>query len=246
MRKLHVILKKEDMDESKQLENKIVVVFDILLATTTITTALKHGASEVIPVLNQKEALEVVKDKLTGSYELVGEAQGATIDGFLSPDPLGLKEKVSNKTVVLSTTNGTVALKKSLAAKTIYAASLLNSSAVAKKLLNNYQDETILLVCSGSSGEFCVEDFYGAGYFIHCLMEHSIGGQWDLTDSAQAALHFVKGIGNHAHEIFRDSRVGGMLSKQGMDEAIELAAQKDIYQIVPYIADRASLCIDEK
>ncbi|SFD43599.1 2-phosphosulfolactate phosphatase [Lentibacillus persicus] len=245
MRKIHVILKKEDVDE-RYLDNKIAVVFDILLATTTITTALEHGAREVIPVLDQSEAKEVIKAIPEGNGQLVGEDQGLTIEGFISPDPLALTGKISDKTMVLCTTNGTVALKKVLSAKSIYAASLLNSVAVARRLLDNCQDETILLVCAGSSGEFCVEDFYGAGYFIECLIAQCKEEEWDLTDAALSAFHFARGIGGQAAEIFHASRVGKMLTSLGMRESIDFAAKKDVCRIVPYIADRATLRIDEK
>lgn len=52
--KVHVLLKKEEILEEK-LEDKIVVVLDVLLATTTITTVLSHGAEKVIPVLIKKK-----------------------------------------------------------------------------------------------------------------------------------------------------------------------------------------------
>ena len=51
MTKIHVLTQKEAIDPLK-IKNCVVVVFDVLLATTTITTLLQHGAKKIIPVLN--------------------------------------------------------------------------------------------------------------------------------------------------------------------------------------------------
>ena len=44
MAKLHVLLEKEALDRER-LAGKVVVVLDVLFATSTIVTALAHGAS---------------------------------------------------------------------------------------------------------------------------------------------------------------------------------------------------------
>jgi 2-phosphosulfolactate phosphatase len=51
MAKIHVLLKKEELD-NQRLPGKVVVVLDVLFATSSIVAALAHGASEVIPALN--------------------------------------------------------------------------------------------------------------------------------------------------------------------------------------------------
>lgn len=237
LRKIHVLLKKEEIVQEK-LEDKIVVVLDILLATTTITTALSHGAKEVIPVLNKEEAMAEANDRTEGSFLLVGEEQGRKINGFLSPNPKRLIDKVANKTVILATTNGTVALRKSHAAKRVLVASLLNCSAVVDELLARHKDDTIVVVCSGSSNEFCLEDFYGAGYFIHSLLSKSSSNNWTMTDSALSAYHFYEGIGKNVSDLFYETRVGKMLIEQRMKETVSFACQHDAYEIVPTMVDK--------
>jgi 2-phosphosulfolactate phosphatase len=118
--KVHVVLKKEELIEEK-LEGKIAVVFDILLATSTITTVLHEGAKAVIPVMDGKEALHTASAFSKEEIVLVGEYQGKTIEGFLDPNPSSLKESIPDKTVILSTTNGTVAIRKASEAKKVYA-----------------------------------------------------------------------------------------------------------------------------
>ncbi|WHX38540.1 alpha/beta hydrolase fold domain-containing protein [Mesobacillus sp. AQ2] len=237
MMKIHLLLKKEDIDKQKMADNKIAVVFDVLLATSTITSALEFGAKEVIPVLDGKEAEKEAEDREKERFLLVGEYQGKTIDGFLSPNPLELREKIEGKSVILSTTNGTVALKNSSEAKAVYAVSLMNCKAVANHILKDYQGETIVVVCSGSSNEFNVEDFHGAGCFIDCLIKE-YDKEFFLTDSAYAARCFYHAHNQNSDDILKDSRVGRMLSKHGFDQEIEFVSQQNVFATVPILIDR--------
>ncbi len=232
MMKIHLLLKKEDIDSNKMHNNKIAVVFDVLLATSTVVSALAFGAKEVIPVLDGTAAEEESKGMEEGSFVLVGEYQGKTIDGFLSPNPLALKEKIQGKTIILSTTNGTVALKNSSEANAVYAASLLNSRAVANHILKEYKDETIILVCSGSSNEFNLEDFFGAGCFIDSLLKQ-YNGEIDLTDSAIASHRFYQTNKQNGADVLKASRVGQMLSRNGFEKEIDFISQEGAFTVIP-------------
>ncbi|WLR57130.1 2-phosphosulfolactate phosphatase [Mesobacillus subterraneus] len=237
MMKVHLLLKKEDIDKRKMADNKIAVVFDVLLATSTIASALEFGAKEVIPVLDGKAAEQEAALREKDSFILVGEYQGKTIDGFLSPNPLELKEKIKGKSVILSTTNGTVALKNSAEANAVYAASLMNCEAVANHILKDYQEETIVVVCSGSSNEFNVEDFQGAGCFIDCLIKQ-YGDELLLTDSAYAAHSFYHAHNQNSDDILKASRVSRMLNKHGFEKEIEFVSQQNIFYKVPMLLDK--------
>ncbi|WP_066174086.1 2-phosphosulfolactate phosphatase [Bacillus marinisedimentorum] len=236
MLKLHLLLKKEEIEEEKMKENKVAVVFDVLLATSTIASALEYGAAEVIPVLDGKEAKAEAAGRTAGDFLLVGEYEGVTIEGFLSPNPLSLKDEVPGKSVILSTTNGTIAVKKSAQAGRVYAASLLNSSAVADHLAETSKDETIILVCAGSSGEFNVEDFYGAGYFIDCLLQKD-NVELDLTDPALAAHLFYMGNRGNGAQVLKASRVGRMLADYGFETEIDYVAGHSSHNVVPVLED---------
>lgn len=234
MIKIHLLLKKEDIDREKMSDNKIAVVFDVLLATSTIVTALEFGAKEVIPVLDRTAAKEEARGMEEGSFVLVGEYQGKTIDGFLSPNPFALKEKIVGKTIILSTTNGTVALKNSSEASSVYAASLLNSRAVVNHILKEYKEGTIILVCSGSSNEFNLEDFFGAGCFINSLLKQ-YHGEIDLTDSALAACRFYQSNERIGADLLKASRVGQMLLRSGFEREIEFVSQESVFTVIPML-----------
>src|SRR5690606_28803462 len=65
--KIHVLTKREELD-TVRLPGKVVVVLDILFATTTMVTALAHGATEVIPVLDEAGARAVSQQLPEGSF----------------------------------------------------------------------------------------------------------------------------------------------------------------------------------
>jgi len=239
MGKLHLLMKKEEIDDQKLNDEKIVVVFDVLLATSTITAALAFGAKEVVPVMNGQEAVLFTNKNLDKEYLLIGEYEGNTIEGFLAPNPLTLKKVVPDQSIVLSTTNGTVALKNSQNAKRVYAASILNANAVANHLRQSYKDESVILVCSGSSGKFNMEDFYGAGYFIDCLVNESC--TFDLSDTAKSAHYFYLGLKEKCNEILAESNVGKMLVRYGFEEELKFVSRKSIFNVVPIFTDGKSV-----
>jgi len=237
MAKIHVLLKKEELD-SERLEAKVVVVLDILFATSSIVTALAHGAAEVIPTLDGASALAEAQRHAAGAYVLSGELNADTLAGFVHPTPLALlREDVARRTLIYSTTNGTVALNKSRSALHVYAAALLNGEAVVRHISLRHQDSTVLIVCSGSADNFNLEDFYGAGYLVSLFRKTSLeqGVEHEFSDAALAAeiLH-----GNtDAERCLMQARVGRMMLARRLAEEIHFAAQKSVYDIVPYFAD---------
>jgi len=233
--KLHVIFKKEEIKMDHINHEKVVVVFDVLLATTTIATLLHHGATEIIPVMDATDGLMIRDDFDEATTILAGEDFGQHIDGFSDPLPTKLKNVVAGKTVILSTTNGTVALRKVAAAKKVYAGSLINGPAVAEKMVSDHIEDTIIVVCSGTRNRFSLEDFYGAGYFIHELME--ISESWALTDSAKAALYFYHGNEDNSTDILKGADTGQMLIEMGCEEDVVFSSQKGMIAVVPELTN---------
>jgi len=230
--KIHVITNKEVL-RPEELEGKVVVVFDILLATTTIVAALHSGAAAVIPVKDEDEA-RVWAEREPNAI-LSGEWKGKTIEGFLDPSPYILKNKIKGKKLILSSTNGTRAIRLASPAKVLYIGSLLNSSALTDHLARAHSNETVLLVCSGSSGHLSLEDFFGAGIFAHKLKQKLDPKRLDLTDAALAALHLAQSETNKAAALLKSSRVGQMMMVAGMERELMLAAQIGGYQELPIL-----------
>jgi 2-phosphosulfolactate phosphatase len=224
--KVHVLTKKEELD-TVRLPGKVVVVLDILFATTTMITALAHGAKEVVPVLDESAAHAESKQLPERSFVLAGELYAETLPGFAHPAPLSLlAHGVEGKSVIYSTTNGTVAMGLAASAARIYCGALLNARALVEHLVKHHPGETVLIVCSGSGNNFNFEDFYGAGYFVECLQPHVT----DLSDAAKAALALYRHA--KAPEALLDCRVGRMMAARGLAREVEFACRRDAFPVV--------------
>jgi 2-phosphosulfolactate phosphatase len=154
------------------------VVFDVLRATSSMLTGLAHGVSAVLPVRTIEEA-EAFRGK--PNYLLAGERGGEPIPGFdLGNSPFEY-QGIPGRTVVTTTTNGTIALRACEGADHIFAAAVLNLEAMAAEL-RRLRPERVLLVCAGTFETFALEDAWAAGKLVELL------GPGEHTDSAQAAL----------------------------------------------------------
>lgn len=229
--KVHVLTKKEELD-SVRVPGKVVIVLDILFATTTMVTALARGAKEVIPVLDETAARAQATTFEKNSFVLAGELYAETLPGFAHPAPLSLLEHgVAGKSVIYSTTNGTVAMAQSARASRVYCGALLNARALAEHVLGRHPRETVLIVCSGSGNNFNFEDFYGAGYFVECFLPH-VG---DLSDAAKAALTVYRNA--KVPEALLDCRVGRMMAERGLAREVQFACQRDAFPVIPALQD---------
>ena len=231
--KLHVLVKKEELD-GQRLAGKVVVVLDVLFATTSIAAALAHGATEVIPTLDGEAARAVAAARPAGSFVLAGEYGAETLPGFANPTPLALLDlPLAGKALVYSTTNGTVAVHRAAGAARVYAAALSNGAAVAERVASRAEGDTVLVVCSGSVDAFNLEDFYGAGHLVSLLSRIRPG--WELSDAARAARMLHDGA--DAMACLSESRVGRMMLERGLRHEVEYAARKDHLAVVPELLE---------
>lgn len=230
--KIHVLTKKEELD-SVRIPGKVVVVLDVLFATTTMVTALAHGARDVVPVLDEAAARAQAKSFDAGEFVMAGELNANTLPGFAHPAPLTLLEHgVKGKTLVYSTTNGTVALSQAVGASQIYCGALLNARAVCEHIVASHPRDTVLIVCAGSANNFNLEDFYGAGVFVERLAA-LLGANADLSDAAKAALGFSRQA--RLPEALFECRVGRMMLERGLRHEVEYACQVDRLPVVPVL-----------
>jgi 2-phosphosulfolactate phosphatase len=237
--RIHVLTRKEELD-SVRVAGKVVVVLDILFATTTMVAALGHGATEVIPVCGEAQARTAGAGRADGSFVLSGELYAETLPGFAHPAPLALIEHgVKDKTVIYSTTNGTVAMTLAAGARRVYCGALLNARAVASHVLAQHARDALLVLCAGSGGNFNLEDFYGAG----CLVDRVaglLGADADLSDAARTALAFYRGAS--APQVLLECRVGRMMVARGLAHEVEFACRFDAYPIVPLLEQGRLRC----
>jgi 2-phosphosulfolactate phosphatase len=232
--KVHVLFRRQDLDMVR-LDGKVVVVLDVLFATSTMISALAQGARAVIPTLNELQAREEAQRLPAGSYVLSGELYAETLPGFASPAPLALAAHgVADKTLIYSTTNGTVALRDSSAADHVYAGALLNAQAVVDHVRSAHPDDTILIVCSGSMGNPNLEDMYGAGYFVE-LIARGFGEERDFSDASIAARALFRS--EPAESALLRSRVGQMMQERGLTDEVKYAARLSELDVVPKLLE---------
>jgi len=213
----------------------VVVVIDILFATTTMIAALAHGATEVIPVLDESAARAEDARRGAGSCVLAGELYAETLPGFVHPAPLALiAHGIKNRTVVYSTTNGTVAMSLAAGASRVYCGALLNAARLVEHIAREHARETVLLVCSGSGNNFNFEDFYGAGCFVERFAER-LGPAADVSDAARAA----RTVYQHSPlpQALLECRLGRMMSARGLRHEVEFACRTDAFPVVPALED---------
>jgi 2-phosphosulfolactate phosphatase len=148
------------------IEKSIVVVIDILRATSSITYGIENGAEAIIPVAHVEDCLAYA-DK---GFLLAAERNGEVVKGYdFGNSPFSYTaEKVGGKTVVLTTTNGTKALHLAQErAHKVVIGSFLNLTSLCDWLKT--QDKNVLLLCSGWKDNFNLEDTLFAGAVVNVL-----------------------------------------------------------------------------
>lgn len=152
------------------LSNSIVVIIDVLRATSTIATALYNGAKSVIPVDTVSRCIEIGK-QIHGIT--AGERDGKIAEGLVygnSPFEYP-REFIEGKTLVLTTTNGTRLLQMALdkGAKEIITGSFPNLSAVCDHLIA--MNQNVMLGCAAWKDRVNMEDMLFAGAVISTIRD---------------------------------------------------------------------------
>lgn len=146
-----------------QISNHTVIVVDALRATSCIVWAVKNGAAKVIPTQDPGDAVAVAGRLGIQDCVLAGERGGLPIPGFNignSPHEFG-PETVRNKTVIISTTNGTAALYGARNAKKALVGAMINRTAAGVRAAEEGND--IIVLCAGTAGQVSAEDIVAAG-----------------------------------------------------------------------------------
>ncbi|WP_461207459.1 2-phosphosulfolactate phosphatase [Clostridium sp. DL1XJH146] len=220
--------------EKSKLSDKSVVIIDVLRATSTIITALVNKAKCVIPVSTVEEGWEIHHKLEENSVILGGERKAVQIQGFtLGNSPLNYKEeKVKGKTVVITTTNGTIAIKESVGADNIYIGALLNAFSVAEKIFKDEKD--IVIICSGTNGDFSLDDAYCAGMIIDYIGKMA---KIELSDLAWTLRYIYKNNKNNPHTFLKNCRHYKILEDKGFHDDLKYCLQSNIYSVVPTYVD---------
>lgn len=215
------------------LSNSVVVIIDVFRATSTIASALYNGAKCVIPVDSVPKAIEISK-KIGGIA--AGERDGMIAEGLQHGNsPLEYnREFIENKTLVLTTTNGTrllyMALEKN--ANTIISGSFPNLSAVCDFLIA--ENKNVVLGCAGWKDRFNLEDtlFSGAvinrikkNFTIHC--DSSLMAETMYVKNKNKMIEFAPQL-THYHRL---------VERFGLIEDIKYCLTNDLANVLPLYSD---------
>jgi 2-phosphosulfolactate phosphatase len=215
-----------------------VVVVDVLRASCTIVTALANGAERIIPVGSVEEA-EITFHSCSAENRirkeeilLCGERGGERIDGFgLGNSPREYTaEKVSGKTLIYTTTNGSGALLKAIGASEVVIGSFTNLTAVVDRIAGDPISTTIL--CAGEQGGFSTEDAVCAGMMVERIVG-AAGGALELTDSAKAARILFQHHSDGLSGLMRETFNGKVLLGLGFEADLDLCCEVDRHGFVP-------------
>lgn len=214
--------------ENYSLENKIVVVVDILRATTIITTMFQNGLEKLIPV----NSLDEAKKRKEEGFLVAAERNGKKVDfaDFDNSPFTFTTERIEAKTIVYSTTNGTNTISLTKNAECVIIASFLNLTAVVRYLQNQNRD--VLILCSGWQGDFCTEDVLYAGALSAKLIDYEFSFE---SDSVRSSIELWKNaendLLNYIKNIFQYKR----LVKLGLKNVINFCFKQDITDVIPII-----------
>ena len=220
----------------KLLSDRVVVVIDVLRATSVMVHAMSQGASEIIPLATVEEAFRMAKAFPRGFVILGGERESKNIPGFdLGNSPKEYAaERVKGKKLILTTTNGTRAFHAVSSGKEILAGSFLNIGAIAQRCLESNRD--LFIFPSGDEGNFSLEDTLCGGMLIDLITQKE-KKQISLNDASYSAQILYQRFKDNLLEAFRLSHHGRELIHRGFEDDLAYCAQIDITNIVPEFKD---------
>lgn len=215
----------------RDLSGRMVVVIDVLRASTTIVTALSNGAKEVLPAQDYGTAGLLAATMNADKRVLGGERDGVAVEGYdLGNSPLDYSESVvSGKSVVLITTNGTPAIMRARQAKHLVIGCLRNAGAVAN-LIEQLDLQTFLL-CSGWKGRASLEDTFCAGLMVDRLFGDAL--ESTAPDSVRMAHTIYRKYRDRIGKELSISSHGRRLVDMGCQDDVEFCMQVDRTDIVP-------------
>ncbi|WP_295126049.1 2-phosphosulfolactate phosphatase [uncultured Chitinophaga sp.] len=210
------------------VKSSIVVIIDVLRATSTICTALYNGASKIIPVASVEECVSIGKqlEAITA-----GERDGKIAEGLKhgnSPFEYS-RDFIEGKVMVLTTTNGTKLLHMAKDAIQIVTGSFPNITAVCDYLVG--QQQNVILGCAAWKDRVNLEDTLFAGAVVSRIKEH-----FDINcDSAIAAETLYEASKHDLFESMKGATHFKRLSRFGLEDDIRYCLTPDGANVLPVL-----------
>jgi 2-phosphosulfolactate phosphatase len=213
--------------ESERHEESVVVVLDILRASSAICTAFANGASAIMPVADPV----IAKEYKAKGYLVAAERDGFVLDfADFGNSPYNFtREKVNGKTIVYSTTNGTGIINKAASCHAIAVGSFLNISALTDWIIS--QGRETLLFCAGWKNRFNIEDTICAGAIAARLL--GSGSFTTVCDSTLAAIDLWNLASPDIRGYIEKAAQRTRLREKNLDDCIDFCLTLDFTDKVP-------------
>lgn len=220
-----------------EIAGRTVVVLDVLRATTSIVEAMASGARTLFPVATIEEAIGLAKTLGREEVLLAGERKALPIEGFdLGNSPSDFTaERVGGKFVVMSTTNGTLALIAAASGGRVIVGAWTNFQAVVDELVRSGADPVFL--CAGRDRVFGLEDAVCAGQMAAAVMKALPDVEWEMNDGAVAALALAEEFSDPA-TLFPRTSAGRAIVEAGLGDDLEWCARTDLRDVLPVLEGR--------
>lgn len=207
----------------------IVVIADILRATTSICNAFDNGALSIIPVGTKDEARRY-KDQ---GYTVAAERDGIKLEfADFGNSPFNFdRATVEAKTIVYSTTNGTHCINLAKDSHQVLAGSFIHLHALAKHIESSGRD--LVIFCAGWKNKFNLEDTLFAGALSMLLLD--AGTHVTICDATHAALDLWQCAQPKPLAYIQKAAQRDRLRKNGLDDAIPFCMTIGKSTLVPYL-----------
>jgi 2-phosphosulfolactate phosphatase len=207
----------------------VVVVIDILRATSAICAAFMNGVKAIIPI-GQIDEARALKEQ---GYMVAAERDGIVLDfADFGNSPFNFTpERVTGREIVYSTTNGTQAVQMAADCHAVAIGSYLNLDALGNYLIG--KNRNVVLFCAGWKNRFSLEDTLFAGALSDYLMKN--GNYTTICDATHAAMdlwHVAKpNLIGYIPKAAQKSR----LAKNGLDDCIDYCHTPNVTNVVPVL-----------
>lgn len=222
--------------DSGNMAEATVVVVDVVRATTTIIEALANGARAIYPTDSTEDAVRLASSLGREDTLLCGERKGRKVEGFdLGNSPAEFTaEAVQDKKLVMSTTNGTRALRVGQESGRLLPCAFTNLGAVASAIA---EDDHIIIVCAGQDDSFSLDDALCAGHLIQRLLT-DMDDEPDLNDASRAAQALAQAR-KPTRRILSLAAGGAAVIEIGLEDDLHICADVDRHDIVVQMRDQA-------
>jgi 2-phosphosulfolactate phosphatase len=227
-RKVEVCLSPRLVDRY-DLTNRIVVVTDVLRATSAMVAGLASGVVAIRPV----ETVEASAELRAQGYLAAAEREGQVVAGFdFGNSPYAfMKPEVQGQKIALTTTNGTRAIAMVANAPLVLIGAFINLEAIVTFLQSRSED--VLVLCSGWKDNFNLEDSLFAGAVVAGLR----GSEVRSCDAGLATALLYDQLQGDLFGAIQQSSHYHRLAKMGIEEDIRFCMQRNVFAVVPVLRD---------